>query len=88
MHYRIFKGHINNDKMCPKKRRPVHAPAGHDHCTLRLLADKVVELGYAESFSYEAVRRLLKKHVKTLAGKAMVYPHRRGGLCRGDGRCA
>lgn len=64
------------------------APAGHDHWTLRLLADKVVELGYAESFSYEAVRRLLKKHVKTLAGKALVYPHRRGRLCRGDGRCA
>lgn len=40
------------------------APAGHDHWTLRLLAGKVVELGYADSFSYEAVRRILKKHLK------------------------
>ena len=37
------------------------APAGHDHWTLRMLADKVVELGFAESFSHEAVRQRLKK---------------------------
>lgn len=37
------------------------APAGHTRWTLRLLADKVVELGMADSFSHEAVRRLLKK---------------------------
>lgn len=37
------------------------APAGHNHWTLRLLAGKVVELGFADSFSREAVRRLLKK---------------------------
>ncbi len=37
------------------------APEGHSHWTLRLLADKVVELGFAESFSREAVRRMLKK---------------------------
>ena len=37
------------------------APAGHDHWTLRLLAAKVVELGWAESLSHEAVRQRLKK---------------------------
>jgi transposase len=37
------------------------APEGHSHWTLRLLAGKVVELGFAESFSREAVRRVLKK---------------------------
>jgi len=37
------------------------APDGHDHWTLRLLADKVVELGFAESFSHEGVRDVLKK---------------------------
>ncbi len=37
------------------------APEGHDHWTLRLLANKVVELGFAESYSHEAVRRTLKK---------------------------
>lgn len=37
------------------------APECHDHWTLRLLADKVVELGFAESYSHEAVRQTLKK---------------------------
>jgi transposase len=37
------------------------APEGHDHWTLRLLADKVVELGFADAFSHEAVRTVLKK---------------------------
>lgn len=37
------------------------APAGHTRWTLRLLASQVVELGFAESYSYESVRRVLKK---------------------------
>jgi transposase len=37
------------------------APEGRARWTLRLLAEKVVELGFAESFSHETVRRLLKK---------------------------
>jgi transposase len=37
------------------------APAGHAHWTLRLLADKVVELEYADSISLESVRQVLKK---------------------------
>lgn len=37
------------------------APDGHDHWTLRLLADKVVALGFAEAFSHEGVRGVLKK---------------------------
>ena len=38
-----------------------HAPEGHDHWALRLLADRMVELGVVESISYETVRRTLKK---------------------------
>ncbi|MGZ8915449.1 MAG: IS630 family transposase, partial [Methylobacter sp.] len=34
------------------------APEGHDHWTLRLLADQVVALDYAASCSYELIRRL------------------------------
>lgn len=64
------------------------APTGHDHWTLRLLADQVVQLGYAESFSHETVRRLLKKHPETLAGSGVVYSRRGGGVCRTDGRRA
>lgn len=37
------------------------APEGHDHWTLRLLAGKVVELGFVESISPETIRALLKK---------------------------
>lgn len=37
------------------------APEGHEHWTLRLLADKVVALGFVESISHETVRSVLKK---------------------------
>ena len=37
------------------------APTGHQRWTLRLLVDKVVELGLADSVSHETIRRLLKK---------------------------
>jgi transposase len=37
------------------------APAGRERWTLQLLADRVVQLGLTESYSDEAVRRVLKK---------------------------
>jgi len=37
------------------------APEGRARWSLRLLADRMVELGYVESISHEAVRRVLKK---------------------------
>ena len=42
------------------------APEGRDHWTLRLLADKVVELGLAPSLSHETVRLHLKKTSSSL----------------------
>ena len=36
-------------------------PEGHSRWTLRLLADKAVELGYIETVSHETIRRVLKK---------------------------
>lgn len=36
-------------------------PDDHEHWALRLLADKLVELGVVESVSYETVRQTLKK---------------------------
>jgi transposase len=36
-------------------------PEGRERWTLRLLADRMVELGYADALSYETVRRTLKK---------------------------
>ncbi len=61
------------------------APDGHDHWTLRLLADKVVELDSAESCSYETIRQLLKKHAQALAAPGVVHSQGRRGVCRGDG---
>jgi transposase len=37
------------------------APEGRQRWTLHLLADRVVALGLAASYSYESVRRVLKK---------------------------
>lgn len=37
------------------------APDGHSQWSLRLLADRVVELGYCENISHTQVRRVLKK---------------------------
>ena len=37
------------------------APDGFARWSLRLLADKMVELEYAESISHETIRRVLKK---------------------------
>jgi len=37
------------------------APEGCQRWTLHVLADRVVALGLAESYSYESVRRVLKK---------------------------
>jgi hypothetical protein len=37
-------------------------PEGFSRWSLRLLADKVVELGYVEDISHETVRRALKKN--------------------------
>ena len=45
------------------------APEGHDHWNLRLLADRMVELGMVESLSYETVRLHLKKTQSNRGGR-------------------
>ena len=37
------------------------APEGHTHWALQLLADKVVEMEFAQSVSLETIRQILKK---------------------------
>jgi len=46
-------------------------PEGFSRWSLRLLADRVVELNYIDSVSHETIRRLLKKRNKTLAEKRL-----------------
>ena len=43
------------------------APEGRSEWTLRLLADKLVELKIVDSISYGTVRNVLKKHYQALA---------------------
>ena len=50
-------------------------PEGHGRWTLRLLAGKVVELGFAPSISPETVRQVLKKRAEALATGGVVYPN-------------
>jgi len=45
------------------------APAGHRRWTVRLLADKVVELNFAPSVSHMTVQRVLKKMNLSLTSK-------------------
>jgi enolase len=44
-------------------------PEGFARWTLRLLADKVIELDYIDSVSYETVRRVLKKTNSSLGSE-------------------
>jgi len=44
-------------------------PEGFSRWSLRLLADKAVELDYIDAISHEAVRRILKKTNSSLGGK-------------------
>jgi len=44
-------------------------PEGFARWSLRLLADKVVELHYVDSISYETIRRVLKKTKLNLGGR-------------------
>ena len=48
-------------------------PEGYVRWSLRLLADRAVELNYIDSISYETIRRLLKKRNKTLEKTRMGY---------------
>lgn len=46
-------------------------PEGFSRWSLRMLADKVVDLDYINSISHETVRGILKKRNKTLAKKGL-----------------
>lgn len=49
-------------------------PGGYARWSLRLLADKMVELQIVDSVSHETVRTVLKKRLKTVEGKRMGNP--------------
>ena len=49
-------------------------PEGFSRWTLRLLADKVVELEYIDEISHETIRQVLKKRNATLEATRMDHP--------------
>jgi transposase len=65
------------------------APEGHARWTLRLLADKAVELGFVESVSHNTVKGVLKKNCLKPHLK-QTWCHRRNHerVPGADGRCA
>jgi transposase len=78
-----FEAAIERKKQCRPSRQPVldgakearlvalccgTVPAGHGRWTLRMLADKLVELKVVQSVSYETVRQALKKTNCSLGG--------------------
>ena len=69
------------------RRRVRGAPGGagpHSQWSLRLLADRIVELGHIESVSHETVCRVLKKNA-IKPGRRGDSPTRQRGLHGGDG---
>lgn len=48
-------------------------PDGHAKWSLRLLAERTVELEVADGISYETVRRVLKKRSQTASEATMVH---------------
>ncbi len=56
---KIFDGPIKSQLLALRCGK---APSGHSGWTLRLLADKMVELEYVDSISHESVRQILKKN--------------------------
>ncbi len=66
------------------------APDGRQRWTLRLLADKLVELEVVESLSHETVRqRLKKKRAETMAHTKILHTAgKERRICTSDGGCA
>ena len=72
---RIYKRNIDGDTeahiialSCSKP------PKGYARWSLRMLADKAIELNYIDTVSHETVRSVLKKRNKTVEEKRMGYP--------------
>src|ERR671939_1510476 len=55
-------------------------PEGQQRWTLRLLADRLVELGLVEQISHVAVGACLKKRFQTMASQVLVHSHSVGPI--------
>ena len=65
------------------------APEGHARWTVRLLADKAVELNFAPSVSHMTAQRILKKaNVNLTAANIENFTATKRGLCSSNGGCS
>ena len=65
------------------------APDGRQRWTVRLLAEKAVELSIATSVSHMTVQRILKKTNLNLTLKSTgKFPRKEARICSSHGRCA
>jgi putative transposase len=62
------------------------APAGHARWTLRLLADKAIELGFCDSISHSTVQEVLKKTTPAAPSEVVVHRGDNGRVPGADGR--
>ncbi len=63
-------------------------PEGREHWTLRLLADRAVELQLIDTISHEGVRKLLKKRIEAASEKDVVHWPNNPGVYLAHGGCA
>lgn len=63
-------------------------PAGRQRWTVRLLADKLVDLELVDAISPSTVGILLKNRTQTLAKAPMVHPADQQSVHHADGECA
>ena len=49
-------------------------PEGHAHWTLKMLAERMVELDYVDSIARETVRKSLKKRTQAVEEEGVVHP--------------
>ena len=69
---KIFDGRVESHLL---SLRCEEVPDGHSGWSLRLLADKMVELEYVESISHESIRQILKKNkIKPWRVKGWIMP--------------
>ncbi|MBN2688314.1 MAG: helix-turn-helix domain-containing protein [Deltaproteobacteria bacterium] len=69
---RVYQKKANNDFAAPLVALcGSDPPEGCARWSLRLLADKAVELNYINSISHESVRRILRKQTQTASATAL-----------------
>ena len=82
----IFDGEAQARLVAPACSSP---PPGHNRWSIRLLADKVVELKIVEHAHFNTVGRALKKQCQTASEQILGHSAQiKRGFCGRNGRCS